>query len=592
MSDEEVKRMIEEATKEAMTQSFTEAGKKYIRAAEACETKGDFAEAENLHKQAAGSFLKAAEKYRASKSFKIAALNMCLAGDVYSELADSENALKCYENAAEDLIGASTEHLMWGEDAETKKGTALAITASMIYLMIGKDDIAFTKARSFNAEHSSKIRFPGVVRLSQIPQMLESAIQSMDLNAFSDAETAAVVELKAALSSANAQEFTTYVDKGVEMVREILRGKLKVPKITSQIFLPVDMTFTEEFTVKAIVENKGDGSALRLTAEWYIDEGLVVVAGDAKKSVGSLPPGETMEHEITIKSSDEIMGEKDYSLLVRGSYNDDLKTEYTLQAGPGTLILKDFKESEKLLQDLDVTEGRVSVLTASIEQSKMEQEPLKRVSAQLSPLLTKARENIVAKDLPFAKARISVANDLIDSIDALLGDSALQESLLKVRESQSRRYAKETLDSISQIIQKNITDEENKLQSEATVAMTEWDSESSGKKRIADSINSSKDLCSGLKNELDEIYNIAPAASTTDNPELAVKLTKIRTMIEALKTKATAIESELEGIASHTALKTGERPTTHPKIELADSALKSIRAEIIKSIDSRISEME
>ena len=37
MSDEEVRRMIEDATKEAMTQSFTEAGKKYIQAAEACE---------------------------------------------------------------------------------------------------------------------------------------------------------------------------------------------------------------------------------------------------------------------------------------------------------------------------------------------------------------------------------------------------------------------------------------------------------------------------------------------------------------------------------------------------------------------------
>lgn len=591
MSDEEVKRMIEEATKEAMTQSFTEAGKKYIRAAEACETKGDFAEAENLHIQAASSFLKAAEKYRASKSFKIAALNMCLAGDVYSELADAENALKSYEIAAEDLIGASSEYLMWDEDAETKKGTTLAITASMIYLMIGKDDVAFSKARLFSAEHASKIRFPGVVRLSQIPQMFESAIQSMDLNAFSDAETAAVIELKAALSNANAQEFTPYVDKGVEMVREILRGKLKIPKISSQIFLPVDMTFSEEFTVKAIVENKGDGPALRLDAEWFIDEGLVVVSGDAKKSVGSLPPGETMTHEITIKSSEEIMGEKEYSLLVRGSYNDDLKTEYTLQAGPGTLILKDFKESEKLLQDLDVTEARTSVLSASIEQSQMELEPLKRVSAQLSTSLKKARENIEAKNLPFAKARIGVVNEFIDSIDTIIGDSTLQESLLKTRESQSRRYAKETLDSISQIIQKNITDEETKLQSEATAAMTEWDSETSGKKRIADSISSSRDLCSGLMNDLEEIYNIAPAASATDDPELASKLTKIRTMLEVLKTKASEIETELEGIASHTTLMTGERPTTHPKIELADSALKSIRAEIIKIIDDKMSEM-
>ena len=143
------------------------------------------------------------------------------------------------------------------------------------------------------------------------------------------------------------------MDKGIEMAREIIRGKLKIPKISSQIVLPVDMTFTDNFVITALIDNKGDGSALRLSAEWHLDEGLTIVSGEPKKSVGSLPSGETMEHTITIKASEELMGEKDYSLLVRGSYYDDLKTEYSLQAGPGTLTLKDYKESEKLLQDLE-----------------------------------------------------------------------------------------------------------------------------------------------------------------------------------------------------------------------------------------------
>ena len=584
--------MIEDATKEAMTQSFTEAGKKYIQAAEACEEKGDFAEAENLHKQAGDSFLKAAEKYRASKSFKIAALNMCLAGDVYSEVGDAENALKAYERAAEDLIGASAEHLMWGEDAETKKGTALAITASMIYLMIGKDEIAFSKARSFSSEHASKLRFPGVVRLSQIPQLLESSINAMDLTAFSEAETSAVVELKSALSSANAQEFTTYVDKGVEMVREILRGKLKVPKISSQIVLPVDMTFSDDFVITALVDNKGDGPALRLSAEWHLDEGLTIVSGESKKSVGSLPPGETMEHSITIKASEELMGEKDYSLLIRGSYYDDLKTEYSLQAGPGTLTLKDFKESEKLLQDLDVTEGRASVLDASIDQSNYEREPFKRVVSQLSKTLASVREEIGNAELQSAKAKIAVMNELIDTIDAIVGDSELESSIQTTRESEKRVYAKEQIEMIRQAIESNIADEENKIESEIPSALSKWDTVEAGKKRLRDSATASLEMAKALVRELNALYNQVPHASSTDDPEFATVRTKLRTALDAAKSNVSKLETEIEGFISHSSLLPSDRPEIPSVVKLAKDSLESVRSEVSKTLDSKKTELD
>ena len=63
MSEEDIRRMIEEATKEAMKQSFTEAGQKYLQAAKASERQGDFAKAEELQQQAAENFWKAGHKY-------------------------------------------------------------------------------------------------------------------------------------------------------------------------------------------------------------------------------------------------------------------------------------------------------------------------------------------------------------------------------------------------------------------------------------------------------------------------------------------------------------------------------------------------
>ena len=342
MSDERAKKWIEESQKDSIRQS---AGNQHIQAAQQAERAGDYASMEKEYAAAGEAFLKSAVEYRSSKSFKKAALNMCDAGDVFSELADASKAVEAYRQGADDLLSASAEHLMWGEDAETSKGTALAITACMIYIMIGKEADGFYKARSFTAEHSSKIRLRAVVRLSQIPQMLESAIQSLDLNAFAEAENAAVTELKSGLASAGSPEFSKYVDHGLDMVREILRGKLKVPKISSQLSIPIDLTFTEDFSVKISIKNSGDDDATNMKLEWHIDEGLNIVSGERNKTIPTVPAGETLDVSITLKSAEALGGTREFSVLVRGTYEDKLKTEYSLQAGPTILILKDYKET-------------------------------------------------------------------------------------------------------------------------------------------------------------------------------------------------------------------------------------------------------
>jgi len=444
VSDEDVRHMIEEATKESLRQSFTEAGRKFIEAAEVSERKGDFDGADKLYRQAAEAYEKAADKYRTGKGFKNAAMNMCAAGDVYSELAESQKALDSYASGAEDLFAAAGEHLLWGEDAETAKGTALAMAACMILLMIGREADSFYRARTFSAENASKLRFPALVRLSQIPQMIETSIQAMDLGGFSTAETAAVTELKAALANANAQEFSKYVDKGLDMVREILRGKLKIPRLVPELALPNDMTFSEEFPIRVIIQNAGEGEAISLNLEWHIDEDLIVMSGEQKKSIPLLPPGESLDIAVVVKAKEGIMGVKEYSIMIKGNYSDKLKTAYTLQAGPGTLVLKDFKETEKLQQALDVTDTRLGILTSTIEDSPFEKEVLHGVVASISDSAKQARAYIEEGDIPSAKACVHVVNEMVDKIDAILGDEKLIKRVEDAKEARKRSYALRT----------------------------------------------------------------------------------------------------------------------------------------------------
>lgn len=555
MSDERAKRWMEESQKDAIRQS---AGSQHLQRAAEAEKSGNVSTAEQEYALAADAFIKSASEYRGGKSYKKAAINMCAAGDVLSELGDAAKAVEAYEGAAEDLLSASAEHLMWGEDAETSKGTALAMTACMMYIMIGKEADGFYKARGFVAEHASKIRLPAIVRLSQIPQMLETAIQSVNLESFASAENAAVTELKTALASANSQDFTKYVDKGLDMVRELLRGKLKVPKLSSQLVLPNDVTFTEEFPVRVKIKNSGNGEALGLSVDWHLDEGLDLISGERSKKVNNLPPGEMLDISVVLKSAQPLVGEKEFSVLVRVSYSDKLKTGYTLQAGPGTLVLKDYKISQQLTRDADLTDGRVGLLKESIEASSLEAEPLIRIVDSLIASLKQSRSDIDESHLDLAKARIRVVNDMVDTIDSLVGDDELLRKLSEAREAEKKEFAIKKLTPAFDEVIAFLASQEKKLEPEVQNAIADWDVEAAKKRSLKATISRIKEIAGIL----------ASAGADTS-----------------------VLEHETESALNDPLLVVGERPSSPEKVEIALVLARSIRNEITRLLESYKNEL-
>ncbi|MBY8997091.1 MAG: hypothetical protein KGD60_05120 [Candidatus Thorarchaeota archaeon] len=555
MSEERAKRWIEESQKDTIRQS---AGSQHLQRAADAELSGNVIVADQEYALAAEAFLKSASEYRGAKSYKKAAINMCAAGDVFSELGEAARAVDTYQGAAEDLLSASAEHLMWGEDAETGKGTALAMTACMMYVMIGKEADGFYKARGFVAEHASKIRLPATVRLSQIPQELESAIQSVNLDSFASAENAAVTELKAALAGANSQEFSKYVDKGLDMIREILRGKLKVPKLSSQLILPNDVTFTEEFPLRVMIKNSGDGEALSLSVEWHLDEGLDLVSGERGKTVNILPPGETLDISVVLKSTRPLVGEKEFSVVVRGSYSDKLKTEYSFQAGPGTLVLRDYKVSQQLTRDADLTDGRVGLLKESIELSEMEAEPLVRIVDSMIASMKQSRSDIEEGDLDLSKARIRLVNDMVDTIDALIGDDELMKRLSEKREAEKKEFALKKLTPVIDEVIAFVASQEKKLEAEVQNALAEWDTDAQKKKTLKATLTRIKDIAGAL------------ASSGEDT---------------------TVLEDETVKALNDSLLVVGERPSSPDKVEIALVMARSIRNEITRMLESKKNEL-
>jgi hypothetical protein len=286
------------------------------------------------------------------------------------------------------------------------------------------------------------------------------------------------------------------------------------------------------------------------------------------------------------------MGIKEYSILVRGSYIDELNTEYSLQAGPGTLILKDFKMSEKIIRDLDVTEARVGILGSTIDESPLDKDPMRRILGSLSDSLKQVRTGVEEKDLDAAKARLGVVNQMVDAMDAILGDEAMMEAIAKTRNYEKNVYAKSVLEPMCDSVLSAIADQERKMESEVSSIKTESTIEAEKKKRAVSRLTELKAKTSEIIRDLDMIYSQMPSAATTEMPDEAARRTRLRSALESARTKTVDVESNLGNITKDEAFTTEPTSDVPSKAELTLVVLRSLRNNITQMLDEKKAKLE
>ena len=544
---------------------------------------GNLQAAERKLNEAAQAFIASADEYRAGKSYKRAAVLMCSAGDVYSEIGDSTHAISAYKTAADDLLSAAEEHLLWDDPAEAKRGAALAITACMVYIMVGEEATAFLKARQFSSAHASKLSFTDVVRVTQIPQQFEVALQNLDIGTFSTAERAATSELKTALGR-DADSFYKYIERGLEMMREIFRSKIKIPSITSHIEIPIDLTFKDKFDVSVVISNEGDGKAFGMTTEWTVDPDLKVVSGETRQTVGDLDAGQSITLKLGLKAAQELTGVKEYSIMVKGIYRDQLNTEYSLQAGPAKIILRDFRESEKIMHDRDVSEGRIGLLRSTITGSILEHDPLERVVEGIERVLEGVAADVSAGKIGAAKAKIATVNELIDAMDALLGDESLISSVQEARKARMKDQIMNLLQDINTKIDDALQAIRTDVQGMVETSRQQLKDIEEKRAKVHGSLNEVKGALSDIEFNLEAIHKGLPDASSTSDPNEASQRTKTRTALMQEIEKIKETQAKLMEILGHEYLSARPIPETPEKVKVALDSLEKIKARITQII--------
>jgi len=248
--------------------------------------------------------------------------------------------------------------------------------------------------------------------------------------------------------------------------------------------------------------------------------------------------------------------------------------------------------SEKIVRDLDVTEARVGILGSTIDESPLDKDPMRRILGGLSNSLKQVRVDVDEKDLDTAKARLGVVNQMVDAMDAVLGDEAMMEAIAKTRNYEKNVYAKSVLEPICDSVVSAIADQESKMESEASSTKTETIIEAEKKRKVVSTITELKAKTSEIIRDLDMIYSQMPSAATTDMADEAARRTRLRSALESARTKTVGVESNLGNIAKDEAFAVGSTSDVPNKAELTLVVLRSLRNNITQMMEEKKAKLE
>jgi hypothetical protein len=214
--------------------------------------------------------------------------------------------------------------------------------------------------------------------------------------------------------------FTQAIRDALDLAREELTSRIKLPKLTCELVHTRDLVFGEPFACKILIENKGEGPAQNVSYSLNLDTGLEMIEGDSKVTIGSI--GVTEKSEFGIKltcatGEGETQAEK--SLTVNISYEDVLQNRRSTAADYLMEFLT-FRRSDEFKKQIEKANAYLGPAIDNL--SKISEEEASRNLAESLSLLTKkllddATQLIEEEEFGKVETLIQTANVVIQDLE-------------------------------------------------------------------------------------------------------------------------------------------------------------------------------
>ncbi|WP_287582539.1 hypothetical protein [Candidatus Borrarchaeum sp.] len=420
-----------------MNQAVAEA----LQVLERIRTEGSPEEANQAAKHAVELLWLNSERMRDSKSLKNAASQLATAYTIANEvLDDKEMAKKSILQAAEYLIQAANEYLIW-EDVDS--GTGMLTTASLLKFLADDYDLSLIESKKGTINFGRSIL--GADQMIEIPELLVQSINKVDPNMLNKAKQRCLSLLPRVKDAA---EFMELINKSLMHVEQRLSKSIEFPDIKSIVEIPKDLVLGQEFMAKFKLKNIGEGNAKDVSYSIDIPTELRVI-GTTKDSVAEMKPGDEVEKnlELTLPEA-ETATDQEYKIHISLSFKDIVGNMQTQTLGPFSVVagtVSKAEETEKAINTHNEALSALSSRIAGITLPNVFQPFINGMTDLASDILTKCKTYRETEEYKLIPALLKVFEDLISKTNETMPDAiANYES-----EKQQFDDLKETLNTLA-----------------------------------------------------------------------------------------------------------------------------------------------
>ena len=351
--------MLREELRAAVNEKdYTSAVAKAEQMADYYEGLGNQEKAREAWIEAAKLFLEWAQTLRDGKTHKNSAKNLVHAADIFSKLGIDNEAAQAISLAAQDLVYAGDEYIVWKQPVGA--GVCYA-TSAILFTLVSQDDHARNVIEQVRTRIDALRHDSAANAIIDLPIQLMLAKDQLDIRLMNNVKTLIYTSLVPALTNSGLSEFTAYVERTVIGVENYINASQKYPILNYEVKMEGEVTIDNGFDIEVLITNSGEDTAYNVEIEMVPKKEVTIVREFSKLKVPEIAPNSAsaLTWRCIVKSQDVIEETQKINLSARLSFSDSKNMRQTLSISPIAFTTVSPKEQDQLKVDLNAIKENI-----------------------------------------------------------------------------------------------------------------------------------------------------------------------------------------------------------------------------------------
>jgi len=358
LSEEDERMLREELKTAANEKDYTTAVAKAEQIASYYEEVGNAEAAREAWIDAAKLFFEWAQSQRRGSSHKQSAKSMVNAANIFARLGIDAEAAQAIDLAAQDLLLAGAEYLVWRQPL----GSAVCYsTAAILFILVSQEEKAQRAVDEVRTRLDALRGDSMAISLIDLPVHLKFAKNQLDSRTLNNIKTMVYSSLIPALNNAGLGEFIPYVERTITGIESFINANLQFPILEHEIKLAGEVLIDEPFDIQVLVTNSGEGAARDVELEMVPKKEVTVIRDFSKLKVSEIQPesAASFAWRCIVKSENTLQETQEINLSARLSFTDPKNMRQTLTVGPIAFSTISPKEQDQIRVEIRAVKDNI-----------------------------------------------------------------------------------------------------------------------------------------------------------------------------------------------------------------------------------------